>query len=144
MMDEDEIEREAADKFVEVQKAHVKAHKAHHKAHKAQQHEKAQVRTAATKAKTTVVTPKTTVVTPKHAAKLQQVPTAKTPKTVKVKVAAPSGPKGKSAVTVVKKTKVVQAPAVVVKKNAPPKDTQEIVMEPDYQAAASVVEGLPT
>lgn len=140
MLDEDEIEAEQADKYLQAEKAHHKAHTAH----KARQQEKAQVRTAATKAKVPV-TPKTTVVTTKHTAKLQQLPTAKKTETVQAKVAAPSEPpQTKSAVTVIKKTKVVHEPAVVVKKNAPPKDTQEIVMEPDYQAATAVVEGLPT
>merc|ERR1711907_766793 len=120
---------------------------------KAQPQKQAQVRTVATEVKT-AVKPKARVVTPKtatkHAAKLQQLSTAKTPTvqpapviTDKEKAAAHSQHNAQTKPVVVQKflKKVVGAQAV---EKSVHNDAQEIVMEPDYQAATAVVEGLPT
>jgi len=156
LMDEDEIEVEQEQQYraQEAQKTRTKQGATiNTKLPKAQPQKQARVRTVATEVKT-AVKPKARVATPKtatkHAAKLQQLSTAKTPTvqpapviTDKEKAAAHSQHNAQTKPVVVQKflKKVVGARAV---EKSVHNDAQEIVMEPDYQAATAVVEGLPT
>lgn len=155
LMDEDEIDVEEEQNY-RAQEARTKhAATINTKVRKAQPQEKAQVRAVPTEVKM-AVRPKTSFAThtpvTKHDAKLQHLLTAaaKTPTvhrapttTAKAKVAAHSKDTAQTKPSVVQKflTKVVGAPAA---EKSAHNDAQEIVMEPDYQAAAAVIEGLPT